>query len=107
MIAEQAHDKNQSEHGGMDTGKRLEWSQQRNAPGGGGPLGEEMLSVARATTAPGLVIAYGSPDAAGIPLLADRPLVDEGPAAYVCRGFVCDLPVRTVEELRSALSRDG
>ena len=74
---------------------------------GDGPLAEEMLSVARASTAPGLVIAYGSPDAAGIPLLADRPLVDEGPAAYVCRGFVCDLPVRTVEELRSALSRDG
>ncbi len=74
---------------------------------GDGPLAQEMLSVARASTAAGLVIAYGSPDAAGIPLLANRPLVDGGPAAYVCRGFVCDLPVTTLEELRSALSRDG
>ena len=34
----------------------------------------------------------GLPDTPGIPLLADRPLVEGHPAAYVCRGFVCDLP---------------
>jgi len=66
-----------------------------------------MVRVARASSSPGLVIAHGSPDATGIPLLADRPLVDGGVAAYVCRGFVCDLPVTTPEELTSALSRHG
>ena len=34
-----------------------------------------------------------------MPLLADRPLVDGGPAAYVCRGFVCDRPVTHPDEL--------
>jgi uncharacterized protein YyaL (SSP411 family) len=45
----------------------------------------------------------GEPDAAGIPLLADRPLVDGRSAAYVCRGFVCDLPTTDPAELRRQL----
>jgi uncharacterized protein YyaL (SSP411 family) len=52
---------------------------------------------------PGAVVMSGAPDAPGIPLLADRPLVGGKPAAYVCRGFVCDLPVSTEEALRRAL----
>jgi hypothetical protein len=44
------------------------------------------------------------PDAAGVPLLADRPLVGGAPAAYVCRGFVCELPVTTPDALRAALT---
>ncbi len=72
---------------------------------GHGPIAAEMLRVARASTSPGLVIAHGSPDERGAPLLADRPLVDGGVAAYVCRGFVCDLPVTTPEELSAALAR--
>ncbi|UNX54766.1 thioredoxin domain-containing protein [Georgenia sp. TF02-10] len=59
-----------------------------------------LLDVARAGTAPGLVLAAGMPDAPGVPLLADRPLVDGGAAAYVCRGFVCDLPTTDAEVLR-------
>ncbi|MEP7034544.1 MAG: thioredoxin domain-containing protein [Actinomycetota bacterium] len=69
------------------------------------PPAEAMVRVVRASTSPGLVIASGSPDTPGIPLLANRPLVDGGPAAYVCRGFVCDLPVTTLDELESALAR--
>lgn len=60
--------------------------------------------VARDALSPGLVVAVGEPDAPGVPLLADRPLVDGGAAAYVCRGFVCDRPVTTVEELATTLS---
>jgi uncharacterized protein YyaL (SSP411 family) len=45
------------------------------------------------------------PAASGVPLLADRPLVDGGPAAYVCRGFVCDRPVTTPDELGAQLGR--
>ncbi|GAA4285710.1 thioredoxin domain-containing protein [Georgenia daeguensis] len=63
----------------------------------------ELAAVARASTSPGLVVAVGSPDAPGVPLLADRPLVRGGAAAYVCRGFVCDLPVTTPEELATQL----
>ena len=46
---------------------------------------------------------HGMPDAPGRALLADRPLVDDGPAAYVCRGFVCDRPVTDTEALGAAL----
>ncbi|GAB3170724.1 thioredoxin domain-containing protein [Myceligenerans halotolerans] len=59
--------------------------------------------VARGATTPGLVIAVGEPDTPGVPLLADRPLVDGQAAAYVCRGFVCDRPVTTAEDLATAL----
>jgi uncharacterized protein YyaL (SSP411 family) len=38
-------------------------------------------------------------------LLADRPLVDGAPAAYVCRNFTCDAPTTDPERLRTALSR--
>ncbi len=51
----------------------------------------------------GTVIVIGEPDAAGVPLLAGRPLLDGGAAAYVCHGFVCDRPVATVEEVTLAL----
>ena len=74
---------------------------------GEGPQASELLQVARASTSPGLVTAHGSPDVTGIPLLADRPLVDGLPAAYLCRGFVCDRPVTTPEQLSEALGRRG
>jgi uncharacterized protein YyaL (SSP411 family) len=60
--------------------------------------------VARGATSPGLVVAVGEPDSPGVPLLADRPLVDGRAAAYVCRGFVCDRPVTTTEDLARALT---
>jgi uncharacterized protein len=70
---------------------------------GDGPQASELLHVARSSTSPGLVTAHGSPDAPGIPLLTGRPLVGGSAAAYLCRGFVCERPVTTAEELRSAL----
>jgi uncharacterized protein YyaL (SSP411 family) len=70
---------------------------------GEGPVADELVRVVRASSSPGLVLVHGMPDTPGIPLLADRPLVDGGPAAYVCRGFVCDRPVTTPEALLAAL----
>ncbi|GAA1963321.1 thioredoxin domain-containing protein [Amycolatopsis minnesotensis] len=61
----------------------------------------ELLSVAAREVHGGGIVLAGAPD--GVPLLADRPLVDGGAAAYVCRGYVCDRPVTTSEELASAL----
>jgi uncharacterized protein YyaL (SSP411 family) len=52
---------------------------------------------------PGAVVVVGEPDRPGVPLLADRPLIDDAPAAYVCRGFVCDRPVTTASALIEAL----
>ena len=71
---------------------------------GDGPQARELIRVARRSTSPGLVIAHGLPDAPGIPLLANRPLIAGGAAAYVCRGFVCDRPVTTAPELAAALT---
>ncbi|HEX8081896.1 MAG TPA: thioredoxin domain-containing protein [Jatrophihabitans sp.] len=70
---------------------------------GSGPVAHALLTAARNSTSPGLVLAFGKPDAPGLPLLANRPLAAGEPAAYVCRGFVCDRPVSTVAELLAAL----
>lgn len=63
----------------------------------------ELLVAAHAHAPGGTVIVAGEPDA--VPLLAERRPVDGGPAAYVCRGSVCDLPVTTVTDLRSRLAQ--
>ncbi|MCS0602430.1 thioredoxin domain-containing protein [Streptomyces sp. LP11] len=55
-------------------------------------------------TAPGAVVAYGTPDGEEFPLLAGRPLVGGEPTAYVCRDFTCDAPTTDPERLRTALS---
>jgi uncharacterized protein len=65
--------------------------------------GPELLACARQAAPGGTVIVAGEPDAPGVPLLAARPLVNGGPAAYVCRGFVCDRPVTTPDDLVSAV----
>ena len=67
--------------------------------------GSELVRTAWAATSPGAVIVAGEPDQPGVPLLADRPLVGGEPAAYVCRGFVCDRPVTSVDDLAAALAR--
>ncbi|GAB3594866.1 thioredoxin domain-containing protein [Angustibacter peucedani] len=57
--------------------------------------------TALAGTAPGLVITRGNPDdAPAVPLLEGRGLVDGAPAAYPCRGMVCDLPTADVRKLQ-------
>jgi uncharacterized protein len=66
---------------------------------GGGALG----AAAWRHRPPGAVVVSGEPDAAGVALLADRPLVAGRAAAYVCRGMVCDAPVTDVDRLLAAL----
>jgi uncharacterized protein YyaL (SSP411 family) len=68
---------------------------------GHGPLAR----VAWARRPPGAVVVCGEPDAPGQPLLAGRPLVRGGAAAYVCRGMVCDAPVTDADALSAALAR--
>lgn len=54
-------------------------------------------------TAPGAVVAVGTPDSDELPLLADRVLVNGEPTAYVCRHFTCEAPTTDAEALRAAL----
>jgi uncharacterized protein len=42
-----------------------------------------------------------------VPALKGMELIDDKPAAYVCRNFTCELPVTTVEELRPRLQPFG
>ena len=67
-------------------------------------LADALLALARRSPSPGLVVAFGAPDAEGVPLLADRPLVRGRSAAYVCRGFVCDQPVTEIDRLAEVLA---
>ncbi|MFF1304042.1 thioredoxin domain-containing protein [Streptomyces sp. NPDC058307] len=54
-------------------------------------------------TAPGAVVAVGTPGSDELPLLADRVLVGGEPTAYVCRHFTCEAPTTDAEALRAAL----
>jgi uncharacterized protein YyaL (SSP411 family) len=68
------------------------------------PRTADLLRAGLHVAPPGAVLALGQgAGEAGIPLLADRPLVSGGPAAYVCRNFTCRAPVTTPAALREAL----
>jgi len=64
----------------------------------------ELIKTAWRRRPPGAVVVAGESDAPGVPLLAGRPLVDGRPTAYVCRGFVCDLPVTSANDLTALLA---
>jgi uncharacterized protein YyaL (SSP411 family) len=72
------------------------------------PRTAELHRTALRAAPPGAVLALGdgptAEQAAAIPLLAGRGLVDGSPAAYVCRHFACLAPVTTPEQLRGALA---
>ena len=54
-------------------------------------------------SSPGTIVVAGDVGL-DVPLFEQRDLVDGRAAAYVCRGFVCQRPVTTVEELRAVVS---
>jgi uncharacterized protein YyaL (SSP411 family) len=80
-----------------------------------GPPGDPRTAALHLTALraapPGAVIALGdggpaggdSAGGGGVPLLAGRGLVKGSPAAYVCRGFTCLVPVTEPGALREAL----
>ncbi|MGW1532911.1 thioredoxin domain-containing protein [Streptomyces aureus] len=68
------------------------------------PATTALARTALLGTAPGAVVAVGAPGSDELPLLADRPLVDGKPAAYVCRNFVCDAPTTDPDRLRTAVN---
>ena len=70
----------------------------------GTPAGDRLVETARRLAPPGAVVVAGHPDGRGVPLLEGRTMIGGAPTAYVCRGFVCDQPVTTVEALAAQLA---
>jgi uncharacterized protein YyaL (SSP411 family) len=67
----------------------------------GDPRTRALLNEVHSRFDPRTVLAWGTADA--VPLLDDRPLVGGAPAAYVCRGFVCQAPVSDAAALAGEL----
>jgi uncharacterized protein len=63
----------------------------------------ELVRLAYQLAPAGSVIVAGMPDQPGLPLLADRPMINDQPTAYVCRHFVCKLPATAVDDLAMQL----
>jgi uncharacterized protein YyaL (SSP411 family) len=63
----------------------------------------ELVLVAHQLAPAGSVVVAGLPDQEGLTLLADRPLINNLATAYVCRHFVCKLPVTSAKDLASQL----
>jgi uncharacterized protein YyaL (SSP411 family) len=66
-----------------------------------GPNRAALLTAAVRNAPGGAVLLAGDPNSA--PLLADRTPVNGLPAAYVCRGYVCDRPRTSPDDLAKAL----
>ncbi|UGY93345.1 thioredoxin domain-containing protein [Streptomyces gobiensis] len=69
----------------------------------GDPATDRLHRTALLGAAPGAAVAVGEPGETGVPLLADRPLLDGRAAAYVCRGFTCDAPTADPKVLEALL----
>ncbi|SDR94458.1 hypothetical protein SAMN04488543_0800 [Friedmanniella luteola] len=71
--------------------------------GPAGPDRDTLVSTAHRHVPAGSVVVAGLGDDDGFALLADRQARDGRPTAYVCRHFVCRLPVTSPEELVAQL----
>ncbi|MGZ8672592.1 MAG: thioredoxin domain-containing protein, partial [Solirubrobacterales bacterium] len=74
------------------------------APEGDPAATAALAAVARSRFRPHVVLAAGEAGAREPELLADRPALKGGPAAYVCERFACQAPVGTAEELERLLA---
>jgi uncharacterized protein YyaL (SSP411 family) len=63
----------------------------------------QLVRIAHQLAPPGSVVVAGIPDQPGLALLADRAMINNWPTAYVCRHFVCKLPVTSVDDLATQL----
>lgn len=65
---------------------------------------QDLLAEVRARYLPNTVLALKQPDEENmLPLLQDRALVDDKPAAYVCENYACKLPVTDAAALGALL----
>ena len=68
---------------------------------------QRMIQVIRSEYRPDVVVAASPypPEKNSPALLNDRPLIDNKPTAYVCKGFVCDMPTNDPEVLKKQLEQ--
>ena len=59
----------------------------------------ELVRTAHQLAPAGSVVVAGIPDQSELALLEARPMINNRPTAYVCRHFVCKLPVTSVDDL--------
>ena len=65
-----------------------------------GPAGADRDALAaRARRLPGAIVVVAAGPRDDVPLLSGRTAVDGRAAAYVCRGFVCERPVTSPDEI--------
>ena len=67
----------------------------------------ELVRTAHQLAPAGSVVVAGMSDQPGLALLAERPMINSQPTAYVCRHFVCRLPVTSVDDLAGQLKADS
>jgi uncharacterized protein YyaL (SSP411 family) len=78
-------------------------------PSGAGGVDDALARRARGLVRPGSVVAVLDEEAlvafehAGFELFAGRSAPGRVPTAYLCRDFVCRLPVTTVDDLDAGL----
>ncbi len=70
-----------------------------------GPERDALVRLAWREAPAGSVVVAGTEGSGGFALLQDRTARDGRPTAYVCRGFVCRLPVTDAEALSAELRR--
>jgi uncharacterized protein YyaL (SSP411 family) len=68
------------------------------------PDTRDLTRVARLHAPAGSTVVCGPPDAPDVPLLRDRIMIDNRPTAYVCRRFVCRMPVTSADALVAQLT---
>jgi len=73
------------------------------APRGDAAATAVLAALTRSRYRPNVVLAGGEEGASEPPLLADRPAVDGGAAAYVCERFACQAPVTEPKALADLL----
>ncbi|HEY0237214.1 MAG TPA: thioredoxin domain-containing protein [Friedmanniella sp.] len=74
--------------------------------GPAGPARDALVRLAWTEAPAGSVVVAGDGTSdGGFALLEDRPARDGRPTAYVCRGFVCRLPVTDLDALADELAR--
>ena len=66
-----------------------------------------VLLAAHRLAPAGSVVVAGPGDTPGLPLLTDRTMIAGRPTAYVCRRFVCRMPVTSTDDLERELATAG
>ena len=69
-----------------------------------GERGNELEAVVKGTFLPNAVVAFGREPLPGLPLTADKQILENSPTAFVCENFVCQRPVGDSKSLVKLLS---